>query len=267
MTTILQINKLNYQIDETKKFTNLNLDIKKGDFVSIIAPNRSGKTTLTKLLCAIIPTTNVIQIENIILNKKNVLKYIEQIGVVSNFLNVFLTKKVKDELILSLKNLGYNEYKINKRLTKMASFFEIENILNKNIKALSKNEINKLKIIISLMHEPKILILDDAFNNLDKDTLLFMLKKLKELNQEGLTIVNITSNLNTIYNSNLIYLLNDYKISLIGNLEETFSMDNYLKKIGLELPFIIDLSIKLKFYDLIDKIYYDLDSLEDNLWK
>ena len=117
------------------------------------------------------------------------------------------------------------------------------------------------------MHEPKILILDDAFNNLDKETLPFMLKKLKKLNEEGLTIINITSNLNTIYNSNLIYLLNDYKISLIGNLEETFNMDNYLRKIGLELPFIIDLSIKLKFYDLIDKIYYDLDSLEDNLWK
>ena len=48
---------------------------------------------------------------------------------------------------------------------------------------------------------------------------------------------------------------------------EIFKKDSYLRKIGLNIPFIIDLSLKLKVYNLIDQIYFDRKSLEDNLWK
>mgnify|MGYP004592577923 FL=1 len=116
--TILKINNLNYSRDDTIIFSNLNLNVFKKDYISIIGLNRSGKTTLTKLLCAIIPTDNIFSINDIFLNKQTVLDYIEHIGVVSNSLNIFLTKKVKDELILPLKNLGYNELKIKKKQLK-----------------------------------------------------------------------------------------------------------------------------------------------------
>ena len=107
MAILLQINKLNYKINDDKIF-DISLDVQKGDYISIIAPNKSGKTILTKLICAIIPTDNMFQIDGIILNKENVLDYLEKIGIVSNELNIFLTKKVKDELTLPLKNLGYS---------------------------------------------------------------------------------------------------------------------------------------------------------------
>ena len=164
MAILLQINKLNYKINDDKIF-DISLDVQKGDYISIIAPNKSGKTILTKLICAIIPTDNMFQIDGIILNKENVLDYLEKIGIVSNELNIFLTKKVKDELTLPLKNLGYSESKINKRLNKIVEFFQVEDILDKNPNLLDSNNQAKLQIIISLMHDPKILILDDAFNN------------------------------------------------------------------------------------------------------
>ena len=69
MAILLQINKLNYQINDDKIF-NISLDVQKGDYISIIAPNKSGKTILTKLICAIIPTDNMFQIDGIILNKE-----------------------------------------------------------------------------------------------------------------------------------------------------------------------------------------------------
>ena len=117
------------------------------------------------------------------------------------------------------------------------------------------------------MHDPKILILDDAFNNMNNETKNFMLEKLSILNKDGLTILNITSNLDTIYDSNQVYLLNNFKLENLGSVLETFEEDNYLRQIGLEIPFIIDLSIKLKFYGLIDKIYFNLEELEEDLWK
>ena len=264
--TILKINNLNYSRDDTIIFSNLNLNVFKKDYISIIGLNRSGKTTLTKLLCAIIPTDNIFSINDIFLNKQTVLDYIEHIGVVSNSLNIFLTKKVKDELILPLKNLGYNELKINYYLNKIVKFFEIEDMLTKNITSLTNVEKAKLQIIIALIHEPSILILDDAFTELDNKTKEFMLNKLKILNEKGLTIINITTDLSTIYNSNDIYLLNDTKLEKLGNVTDTFEQDSYLRSIGFEIPFVVDLAIKLKFYGLLDKIYYDLNLLEDNLW-
>lgn len=264
--TILKIDNLNYSKDDTIIFSNINLNVLKKDYISIIGLNRSGKTTLTKLLCAIIPTDNIFSINDISLNKQTVLDYIEHIGVVSNSLNIFLTKKVKDELILPLKNLSYNELKINKTINNLTAFFEIDHLLTKNIDELTKDEATYLQIIIALVHNPEILILDDAISSLSLQLKEKILLKLKQLNKQGLTIINITSDLETIYDSNKIYLLNNKSIEELGDVEQVFQEDNYLRKLGFKIPFIIDLSIKLKFYGLLDKIYYNLETLEENLW-
>ena len=262
--TILKIDSLNYSRDDTIIFSNINLNVFKKDYISIIGLNKSGKTTLTKLLCAIIPTDNIFSINDISLNKQTVLDYIEHIGV--NSLNIFLTKKVKDELILPLKNLGYNDLKINKTINNLTTFFEIDHLLTKNIDELTKDEATYLQIIIALVHDPEILILDDAISSLPLQLKEKILLKLKQLNKQGLTIINITSDLETIYDSNKIFLLNNKSIEELGDVEQVFQEDNYLRKLGFNIPFIIDLSIKLKFYGLLDKIYYNLEALEENLW-
>ena len=268
MPTILSINNLNYELNEKTFFKNFNFSLEKGSITSIIAPNGSGKTMLTKILCAIIPTDDICTLDGISLNKKNVLNYITKIGVATNDINnQFLFSKVKDELAYPLLNLGYPEHKINKKIIKISKFFEIENLLNKKITSLSKSDKNKLLIILALIHEPKVLVLDDIFYDMTSKTQKFMLEKLKELNSDGLTILNITSKLDTIYDSDLIYVLNNFKIEDEGTKEEILNEDSYLNSIGLEIPFIIDLSLKLKFYDLIDKIYFNLDKLEEDLWK
>ncbi|MBQ8472122.1 MAG: ATP-binding cassette domain-containing protein [Bacilli bacterium] len=263
MPSILSVNNLNY-----KSFKDFNLEIEKNKITSIIAPNKSGKTMLTKILCAIIPTDDVCLLDGISLNKQNVLNYITKIGVATNdFNNQFLFKKVKDELAFPLLNLGYPEHKINKKIIKISKFFEIENLLNKKIDSLNKSLQNKLLIILALIHDPKVLILDDIFLEMNKIDQEFMLKKLKELNKDGLTILNITSKLDTIYDSDIVYVLNNFQIETSGGVLEILEQDNYLNEIGLQIPFIIDLSLKLKFYDLIDKIYFNIEDLEEDLWK
>jgi len=268
MATILSVNNLTYQIDNKIFFKDFNLEVEKGKIVSIIAPNQSGKTTLTKILCAIIPTDNNCQVLDISLNKETVLNYITKIGVVTNELNSnFLFKKVKDELAYPLLNLGYPEHKINKMINKLSNFFSITHLLNKEIKNLTKSEQKKLAIVVSLIHNPEILILDDAFLEMNANDQIFMLLKLKELNKEGLTVLNITSDLSAIYDSDYVYVLNNFQIEEQGDLFTILEKDSYLRKIGLTIPFIVDLSLKLKFYGLISKIYFDLEELEQELWK
>lgn len=268
MPSILKINDLNCKLNDNIFFNNFNLDIKEGEYISIIGPNKSGKTLLTKILCAIIPTDDVCTLDGISLNKENVLEYITKIGVVTNDINnPFILGKVKDELAYPLINLGFPEHKINKKILKISEEFDIQDLLNKKISNLTLSERAKLLIALALIHEPKVLILDDIFYNMNIEDQKVVLTKLKELNKDGLTIINITSKLDTIYDSSKVYVLNNFQIVSEGSVLEILENDTYLNKIGLSIPFIIDLSLKLKFYGLIDKIYFDLVNLEDELWK
>jgi len=264
---LFKVRDLNYSLKNKVFFKDFNFEIEEGEFVSIIAPNKSGKSMLTKLICAIIPTYDIFNLDGISLNKENVLGYMEKIGIVTNDIkNPFLFKKVKDELAYPLENLGYSSYKINKTINSLAKYFEIEDLLNKNISSLTLSDKSKLLIIIALIHKPKLLVLDDALSDMNQRTLEFMIQKLEKLHKDGLTILNITSNLDTIYKSDRVLVMNNFKIESEGSIQEILKQDSYLTKIGLSMPVSIELSLKLQTYDLIDKIYFDMEELESKLW-
>ena len=266
--SIFKVCNLNYSFNNKEFFKDLNLEIEEGEFVSIIGPNKCGKSMLTKLICAIIPTYDMFNLDNISLNKENVLHYITKIGIATNDLkNTFLFQKVKDELAYPLENLGYSSYKINQTIKNISEYFEIDDLLNKNISSLTISDKSKLLIILALIHKPKLLVLDDAFNDMNESTLEFMIEKLEDLNKNGLTILNITSNLHTINKSNRVLVMDNFKFIKEGSVEEILSKDSYLLKLGLDLPTEVELSLKLKSYNLLDKIYFDMEELESNLWK
>ena len=260
MSSFFSIKNLTYEKDNKTYFKDFNLHIEKSKFVSILGTNKSGKSLLTNIISAIIPTNDVCSLNDLSLNSKNVLEYLSKIGVVTNNFNQdFLCKKVKDELSYPLENLGLPEHKINKRITEVCKFFEIEDLLNKNTSDLTLSEKKKLLIIMGLIHNPDILILDDAFYGLTKDAEEFMLLKLQELVNGGLTVLNITSKLDTTYKSSKVYVLNNFKIKKEGSLLDILNNDTFLRKIGIEIPIVVDISIKLKFYGLISKIYFDIN--------
>ena len=268
MESFLEIKDLTLKLGDKVFFENFNLTIEKNSFVSIIGPNGSGKSLLTKVLSGILPTTDMVTLDGIKLNKDNVLKYLTKIGVVTNDFNQeFLFKKVKDELAYPLLNLGYPEHKINKQIANIAEFYQIGDLLNKNIDDLTISLKKKLLIILALIHEPTLLILDDAFYEMDSNEQKFMLEKLSILKEKGLTILNITSKLDTVYNSNKIYILNRLQIEGSGKKEEILEDINKLLDLGFQIPFFLDISNKLKYYKILDKTYFDLNELEGALWK
>lgn len=268
MGTFFEIRDLNFSYSNKKLFNNFKLTIKKGKFISIIGSNNTGKTTLVKILCAIIPTNDLCSLEGIRLNKESVLEYITKIGIVFNELNnQFLFSKVKDELAFPLSNLGYSESKINKLIEKMGTFFEIKDILNKKICHLDVSTKKKLLIVLALIHSPSLLILDDAFMYMTDEDQTFMLQKLKELNTSGLTILNVTSKLDTIYDSDMVHVLKNGKINHSKTVKEILEDEELLRNNCFEVPFVIDLSSKLKKDEVIDKIYFNLNDLVGALWK
>ena len=98
----------------------------------------------------------------------------------------------------------------------------------------------------------------------DKEKILNILK---ELNDKGLTILNISHDIEDTLISDTIYVLDKGKIVLSGTKDEVYKEEDLLHNLGFELPFMVELSNRLMFYDLIDHVVYDMEELVDNLWK
>lgn len=260
MKEILKINNLTHQ-----NYHNFSLTINNDSFISIIGPNMCGKTTLFKIISCIIPTENNIICNDIILNKKNINKYIKQLGIVLPLKEEsFLFETVYEEMSYPLKNLGYSKPYIDKRIQQLLKLFELD-IINKKIKELTSYEKQTLLIAISLLHKPKILLIDDIFSYQKLTTCLKIIKILKSIN--NLTTIYFSSSLEFLEESNYIYILNNNEILLKGTYQNIVNNYEQLQNIGLEIPFINKLSNDLKELGIIKKDYSNLEDLVNEIWK
>ena len=264
MNSIMEIRNLNY-LD----FNNFYLYIKENSFTSIVGSIKTGKTTLVKIMSSIIETNNVCICNGEFLNTNNTFNYLRNIGVVFGVTNnSFIYKTVLDELKYSLINLGYSKNDINKKIIDILNEFNLSSIYNKSIDDLDISIKQVLLFIIALLHEPRVLLVDDAFllmNENDKKMLFNYLVKLK--NDNKLTIIYFSSKLDDVIKSDYLYLLENFCIKKGGIPLEILGDDQLFYQSGLEIPFMIDLSIKLKMYGLIDNIYLNMEELVDKIWK
>jgi len=82
-----------------------------------------------------------------------------------------------------------------------------------------------------------------------------------------MTIVMSTNRLEETLNCDYLYILNNGQVSLEGHPLDILKDDNIINRLGLSIPFMIDLSVKLKDYDLLDDVVLSMDGLVNTLWK
>ena len=144
--------------------------------------------------------------------------------------------------------------------------FKLENILDKEPSLLTESEKTKVAIASSLIHSPKILLLDETINKLTDTDKKLVFKLLKEYQkEEKLTIILITHNLEETLFSDRIIVLENGKIIKDETKEEIYKND-YLERKGFELPFVVKLSQNLILYDLLDKVYFSENEVMNKLW-
>lgn len=257
---IISIKNLNFKYKNKIIFEKLNLNIKKNSITTIIGKNGSGKSTLVKLLTGIIPSDNI-KYNDEILNKKTVFK---KIGVVSDVLeNEFIGKTVKEYLNITLLNMEYNKKKIKKRLEYIIDKLGLYEVINENPNNLSNSKKQLVSLAGALIYEPEILILDNALAYFDsKDEILKLLLELKE----NMTIIHITQDIEDTLISDQVVII-DKKVILKGNKEKIYKEEKTLNNLGYKLPFMVELSNRLQFYNLIDETMYDMQKMVDTLWK
>ncbi len=152
-------------------------------------------------------------------------------------------EQIKMETDVTIVSINLN----NKILEKYSDYFLVE----RNFK------------IEDLLSKDKI-IFYNALNGLSLQKIKDILARLKEKN---IKYINLTNDMEEVLATNYLIIYDKNKILIEGKTLEVLKEEKVLKRIGLELPFIVELSHLLKDYGLIDELYLDKESLVDELWK
>lgn len=256
MKKVLEVKNLAYK----NIFNNLNISFENNKIYSISSSNNSGKTTLIRILKREIELNNTIFFDNKDLSNFKIHELNKTITGVIPLEVKFLKDTLLEEIKLYTTDKKYIDYLVTNLNMKMLSKKKIDN--------LSKEEIVISQILLSLSHKPKVLLLDAISNYLSDKNFKKVMKFLKNYQEKyKITIIMTTNNLSDTLNTDYLYILNEGEVYLEGEPLEILEKDNILNKIGLDIPFMIDLSVKLRDYDLIENIELDKNRMVDILWK
>ncbi len=139
-----------------------------------------------------------------------------------------------------------------------------ENFINKlgSIPVIKDLEFNKLVERLEFFPNKQV-IFNETLYGLKLDEKMEIFKLLKKQN---ISYINVTSNVEDTIYSDYIFVYDGNKLVLEGSRNEVLKEEKTLKRLGYGLPFVVDLSIQLNYYDIFNKVYYDLDELVRALW-
>lgn len=266
---IIQVKNVSFSYDKTNSvISNLSLEIKKGEFVSVIGHNGSGKSTLAKLFNGLlIPDQGEIIVDGISSSdKKRLFEIRKKVGVVfQNPDNQLVASIVEDDVAFGPENIGVPRAEIGERINYALKAVGMEKFRKSSPERLSGGQKQRIAIAGVLALKPDVLILDESTAMLDPKGRKEVLSVAKKLNQEnGTTVVAVTHYMEETLFSDRIIVLDGGKILMQGTPKEIFDRKDELLSAGLELPLsvVIKERLKAKGVDIKDGVLTEEDLLE-----
>ena len=241
-----------YPNSKRSALSDINLDIKRGSWTSIIGHNGSGKSTITRLINGLLlPDENKnthIMVDNQELSDDTVWSIRDKVGIVfQNPDNQFVGATVADDVAFGLENRGIEHNEMKTRVVKSLEEVGMTEYATAEPSNLSGGQKQRVAIAGILAIRPKVIILDEATAMLDpngRESILRLVKHMKE--RDNLTVISITHDVNeSIELADNVVVVNDGKILATGDPIKVFENQAMINKIGLEEPFIFELKNKL----------------------
>ncbi|MER2111717.1 energy-coupling factor ABC transporter ATP-binding protein [Solibacillus isronensis] len=250
MSEILSFNQVTYSYtpEEPHKqnaVEDVSFMINKGEWITIVGHNGSGKSTMAKLMSGLLmPQQGEVRIKREILTEENIWDIRSQIGIVfQNPDNQFVGATVQDDVAFSLENNGVPHEEMVKRVHNALRQVKMENFINHEPHHLSGGQKQRVAIAGALAMHPQILILDEATSMLDPQGREEVLTIVEALRKEiGLTVLAITHDLEEALLADRIIFMNAGKKYAEGTPEEIFALGDDLVQFGLDMPFAMKMT-------------------------
>ncbi|MDD4290840.1 MAG: energy-coupling factor transporter ATPase [Clostridia bacterium] len=226
-------------------------DIYEGEFVAVVGKNGSGKSTIAKLMNAILEPSDEggsVTVFGIDTKKGNKYEVRKRVGMVfQNPDNSMVASIVEDDIAFGPENLGLEREEIVSRVDNAISLLGIENLRTRTPHKLSGGQKQKIAIAGILALKPDVLVLDESTAMLDPQGRKEVIQTLIKLNkQEKITIVLITHFMEEVLFADRVLVVNQGSVKLVGTPKDIFLNCDKLIEYGLTIPRLIELESKLR---------------------
>jgi len=195
MPDILQIKNVSKIYSGNTALKEVNMNIPQGSIFDLLGPNGAGKTSLIRIINQITgPDTGEIFFQNEILQEKHT----EKIGYLPEERGLYKKMTVGDQAMYLGQLKGLSKSEAKKRLQLWFEKFEMQTWWKKKVEELSKGMQQKVQFIVTVLHEPELLILDEPFSGFDPINAQLIKNEILELKQKGTTIIFSTHNMGSV---------------------------------------------------------------------
>lgn len=278
---ILEARNITKTYDGHTALSDLTLDIPEGSVYGLLGPNGAGKTSFIRIINQITaPDSGEISLNGSPLQRDD----IYTIGYLPEERGLYKKMKVGEQAmyLAMLKGLSASEAKA--KLKQWFEKFEIQGWWNKKVEELSKGMAQKIQFIVTVVHDPKLLIFDEPFSGFDPINTELIKQEIKNLNANGATIIFSTHRMESVEEiCNHIALINQSKKVLEGSVKEikenyrsnTFQVELHNAKDSVKLSKdfevlenehssgILSLKVKLKDGESPNKLVQEVSSFGD----
>ncbi|MGT2742604.1 energy-coupling factor ABC transporter ATP-binding protein [Streptococcus plurextorum] len=268
---MIDVKNVTFRYDEQEQPTlnQVSFHVKRGEWLSIVGHNGSGKSTTVRLIDGLLEAeSGEIWIDGQLLTEENVWAIRHKIGMVfQNPDNQFVGATVEDDVAFALENKGVPYEEMVARVNEALEMVGMSEFKTKEPARLSGGQKQRVAIAGVLAMKPDILILDEATSMLDPEGRLDLIKLMQKVRQEqDMTIISITHDLDEVALSDRVMVMKEGEVESYVTPVQLFARGKELVDIGLDSPFTTNLIKDLSDTYRFSATYLTEEELEEELW-
>lgn len=215
---IIEIENLHKSYANHKALDGINLNIEKSKIFGLLGPNGAGKTTLIRIINQILKQdSGTVKFNGELLSRN----HIYSVGYLPEERGLYKKMKVGEQALYLAQLKGLSKKEAKDKLKYWFEKLEVDKWWNKKIEDLSKGMAQKIQFITTILHDPKVIILDEPLSGLDPVNSLLIKQEILELKKKNISIILSTHDMNSVEEiCDSAAIINNSKKVVQGNIQE-----------------------------------------------
>jgi ABC-2 type transport system ATP-binding protein len=195
MNNLLEVTEVSKNFGDFKALNNVSISVPKGSIFGLLGPNGAGKTTLIRVINQItMPDSGTVILDGESLSPH----HIRDIGYLPEERGLYKSMKVGEQALYLAQLKGLSKAEAKTRLKYWFERLEIGDWWNKKIQELSKGMAQKIQFVVTVLHQPKLLIFDEPFSGFDPINANLIKDEILRLREEGATVIFSTHRMESV---------------------------------------------------------------------